>query len=115
VLSDILHENPAEPLAVFVVWFAVLGPDSPSQVDTSLLDDARTVQYWDSDGEVSAFFSAQADQVGLPTDGLLWDAYLLFDAGVRWEEVPAPMLGWGAPVVATIEELTAQLDSIWSN
>lgn len=115
MLTDILQENPAESLAVFVVWFAVLGPDSPSQVDTSLLDDVRAVHYWDSDGEVSAFFSAQADQVGLPADGLLWDAYLLFDAGGRWEEVPAPMVEWGAPVVSTIEELTAQLDTIWGN
>ena len=55
--SDILEENPVEPLAVFVVWFAVLGPDDASQVDTSLLDDERAAHYWDSDGEVGAFFS----------------------------------------------------------
>ena len=114
MLSDILEENPAEPLAVFVVWFAVLGPDDASQVDTSLLDDSRAAHYWDSDGEVSAFFSAHGDQMGLPTGELLWDAYLLFDVNAGWADVPPAVADWGAPVITTIEELTDQLQTMWA-
>lgn len=114
VLSDILQENPSESVEVFAVWFAVLGPDSSSQVDTSLLDDPRVIQYWDSDGEVSAFLSEHGDQIGLAEDGLLWDAYLLFAPDATWEEVPTGLIGWGAPVVSTIEELTTELDDVWA-
>jgi hypothetical protein len=115
VLSDILQKNPDQPLNVFVVWFAVLGPDSPSRVDPSLLDDPRAIHFWDSDGAVSASFSENAEEVGLPDDDLLWDAYLLFDGGTEWTEIPPPVVGWGAPVVTAIEELTAQLNDQWTD
>lgn len=112
-MQSILDENPSEPVAIFVVWFAVLGPDSPSVIDTSLLDDSRAVHYWDSDREVSDFFSEHADEVGLPEVGLLWDAYLLFPPGAAWDEIPAPLVAWGAPVVNEMDELTAQLAVMW--
>jgi hypothetical protein len=115
VLSDILDENPSNQIAVFVVWFAVLGPDAPSEVVTSLLADERTVHYWDSDGEVSDFLSQHADQIGLPGVKLLWDAYLLFPPGAFWEEFPSPLAGWGAPVVSSVDELTAELDDMWKD
>lgn len=115
VLTEILQNNPSESVAVFAVWFAVLGPDSSSQVDTSLLDDPRVIQYWDSDGEISAFLTEHADQLGLPEDGLFWDAYLLFDPAADWEAVPTELIGWGAPVVSTIDELTRHLDNVWAS
>ena len=115
VLNEILQKNPSESVAVFAVWFAVLGPDSSSQVDSSLLDDPRVTQYWDSDGEVSAFLTEHADQLGLPEDGLFWDAYLLFNRDAYWEEVPTELVGWGAPVVTSIDELTTQLDAVWGS
>ena len=114
VLTEILQENPSEPVAVFAVWFAVLGPDSASQVDTSLLDDPRVIHYWDSGGDVSAFLTRHADQLDLPEDGLFWDAYLLFGPDSRWEAVPTRLVGWGAPVVNTMEELTTRLDGVWA-
>jgi len=115
VLSDILQENPAEPLSVFVGWFAVLGPDDASQVDTSLLNDERASHFWDSDGEVSAFFSAHGDQMRLPTGELLWDAYFLFDADAGWGEAPPAVADWGAPVITNIRELTDQLQTMWAD
>ena len=115
VLTEILQKNPSESVAVFAVWFAVLGPDSSSQVDTSLLDDPRVIQYWDSDGEISAFLTEHADQLGLPEDGLFWDAYLLFDPDADWEAVPTELIGWGAPVVTTIDELTEELEDVWAS
>lgn len=113
MLSDILEENPSESINVFVVWFEVLGPDTADQVDTSLLDDARAVHYWDSGQEVSDFLSAHAAEIGLPDDELLWDAYLLFAAESVWEEIPTRMVGFGAPVINGIKDLSAQLDGIW--
>ena len=114
MLSDILEENPSEGVSVFVVWFEVLGPDTADQVDTSLLDDPRAIHYWDSDQEVSDFLSAHAAEIGLPDHELFWDAYLLFAPGAAWKEIPKPMVSFGAPVVAGVEDLSAQLDSIWN-
>lgn len=115
MLSDILQEKPDQPLAVFVIWFAVLGPDSPSAVDRSLLNDPRAIHIWDSEGAVSASFSDNAEEVGLPDDDLLWDAYLLFDGTTEWTDIPPWVYGWGAPVVTAIEELEAQLNALWTD
>ena len=114
MLTEILQKHPSESVAVFAVWFAVLGPDSSSQVYTSLLDDPRVIHYWDSEGEVSTFLTEHADQLGLPEERLFWDAYLLFGPDAEWEEAPTQLVGWGAPVVTTIDELTAQLDDLWA-
>jgi hypothetical protein len=114
VLTEILQRNPSESVAVFAVWFAVLGPDSSSQVNSSLLDDARVIQYWDSDGDVSAFLTENADQLDLPAEGLFWDAYLLFGPDADWEEIPTDLIAWGAPVVTNIDGLTKQLDDLWA-
>ena len=74
MLTEILQKNPLDSVAVPAVWFAVLVPDNSSQVDTSLLEDPRVIHYWDSEGEVSAFLTEHADQLGLPEEGLFWDA-----------------------------------------
>ena len=113
MLSDILQENPAEPLAVFVVWFAVLGPDSASSVDPSLLDDVRAVHFWDSNGAVSETFAEHAREVGLPDFGPLWDAYLLFEDNAEWTDTPPPVVGWGTPVISVIDDLAAELSDLW--
>jgi hypothetical protein len=82
--------------------------------DTTLLDDRRVVHYWDSDQEVSDFLSAHTEEIGLPDVQLLWDAYLLFSPESEWEGVPTPLIGFGAPVISGIEDLSAQLDGIWA-
>ena len=84
MLTEILQKNPSARVAVFAVWFAVLGPDNSSQVDTSLLYDSRVIHFWDSEGEVSAFLTAHADQLGLPEAGLFWDADLLYGPDADW-------------------------------
>jgi hypothetical protein len=112
-VQRILDENPTEPLAVFVVWFAVLGPDSAESIDVGLISDPRVRHYWDSDEEVSEFFSAHSEEVGVPGAGLLWDAYLLFDSEARWEETPGRQVGFGAPVVSETERLSGELEAIW--
>ena len=113
MLTEILQKYSSESVAVFAVWFALLGPDS-SSVDTSHLDDPRVIHYWDSEGDVSAFLTDHAEQLGLPEEGLFWDAYLLFGPDADWEEVPTQLVDWGAPVVTTIDELTTQLDDLWT-
>ena len=114
MLSDILEQNAAEDITVFVVWFAVLGPDSSSEVDTSLLDDSRAVHYWDSDRDIPDFLTARAEQLGLDEVELLWDAYLLFAPGAYWDDIPSPLTGFGAPVVSEVDQLAIELQDLWS-
>ena len=110
--TDILESRPTSPLVVSVVWFSVLGGDQRSAVDTSLLTDERAVHYWDDDAELSHFLSVHSSELGFEVDGTLWDAYLLFAPGARWNDIPEPLVGFGAPVIAAADRLALELDQV---
>ena len=110
--TDILDENLAAEIAVHVIWFSVLGGDERSEIRTELLPDERVTHYWDDDGEISAFFGAHADELGVPSSGLLWDAYLLFAPGGTWDDLPPPLVAFGAPVVNEREQLEAAVGAL---
>lgn len=110
--EDILNENPTATIAVHVIWFSVLGGDQRSEIRTELVDDPRAMHYWDDDREISAFFGDHAEELGLPSSGQLWDAYLLFAPGATWEDTPNPLVAWGAPVVNEKERLLTELNGL---
>lgn len=95
-----------------MVWFSVLGGDERSAIRTDLLIDERGTHYWDDGGEISAFLNARASELGLPASGQLWDVYLLFPPGARWDDGPSPLAAWGAPVVNERQELQAEVASV---
>jgi hypothetical protein len=115
VQEDIMAQNPTESISVLVVWFHVLGPDSANEVDPTLLSDARATNYWDGDLDVSEFLNANATEVGIDRVDLLWDAYLLFGQDAEWEDAPTPLISWGAPVINSLDELTARLEELWAS
>jgi hypothetical protein len=84
VLSRIASKN----LTAFVVWVPQLAGTYTAAIQSSrLIDDGRTIHYWD-----------QADVTGqqfagvLGTPGPAWDVYLVYSPGVRWgsKSPPAP-------------------------
>lgn len=99
----ILETHADADLRVYVVWMPVLPLDERFGV-ADVLVDPRARHFWDDEQRVSA-------EVGrsLGVDGLAWDMYLLYGPDAVWDAgLPAP-LGTGAPVVARIGSLEAEI------
>jgi hypothetical protein len=89
---------------VYVVWLPVLPLDDRFEV-ADVVVDPRASHFWDNDQIVSA---ALADAFG--DDGLVWDAFYVFDDEAAWDARPPTPLGTGAPVVAQMTRLRALLE-----
>jgi hypothetical protein len=96
---------------VYTVWLPMLGPDSRSQVDMSLVGDPRVRHYWDGDRTAGRWFAEAG--VGEPAyAGIVWDAYYLFGPDAVWNERPAPLEASGSPVIShtgALENAVAKL------
>jgi hypothetical protein len=101
VQKEILGRHPDADLRVYVVWLPVLATDERFQV-ADLLVDPRATHFWDGRRLVS---DALAGVAGVPEDGLLWDAFLVFAPGVSWEDAPPEPAARGAPVVSELQRL----------
>ncbi len=85
------HEN--ADFAAYVVWLPVLPPDTRSEWDPELLDDARAVHFWDEDRIAGDWF--QTEMPDCPALGpVAWDAIYLFDEDAVWRDdgLDAPAL-----------------------
>lgn len=86
----------------------MLAGDSRSGVDVELLADPRVTHFWDEHRVVGRWLADSA--VGEPGySGVVWDAYYVFGPDASWNERPAPLAGFGAPVIAEKESLEAAL------
>jgi hypothetical protein len=84
VLEKVKDQN----LSVYAVWMPILMIDSKASVPqaTKRFEDARVLQYWDSQAEMSRTYAPI-----LKADGPAWDVYLLFDRNVEWkDQAPVP-------------------------
>jgi hypothetical protein len=70
----------------------MLGDDARSKWDIELLADSRVRHYWNADRLVGTWFAEEV--VGF--DGVVWDAYYLYDARARWNESPLPAISTGS-------------------
>jgi hypothetical protein len=91
-----------------VVWLPVLATDSRSEIETALLGDARVRQFWDGDRVVGRWL-AEAGVAAPPSSGIVWDAYFLFGPEAAWNERPAPLAGYGEPVISSTGALEREL------
>jgi hypothetical protein len=81
---------------VFVTWEPVIETDwsRPDASITSTIPDARATHYWDGDRRLSAEYGGAANaeklasstKIGFAMRGVIWDAALVYPAGVRWGE-----------------------------
>ena len=93
-------------IAIYAVWFNVLPSDSRSGWDPTLLTDPRVTHLWDEEGVTGPWFAEQSEAIGFsPPGSLVWDAFLLFPTDAQWEEVPSPLIAWGAPVIGHRQSL----------
>jgi hypothetical protein len=106
VQEEILERHPDADLSVYVVWLPVLATDERFQV-ADVLVDPRATHFWDGRRLVS---DALAGVAGVPPDGLLWDAFLVFAPDAAWADAPPTPLARGAPVVSELQPLEAALE-----
>jgi hypothetical protein len=91
-----------------VVWLPILATDSRSEVETTLVDDRRVRHFWDGDRVVGRWL-ADAGVGEPPSSRVVWDAYYLFGPDAAWNERPAPLAGFGAPVISATGSLETEL------
>lgn len=86
------------------------GGDARSTWDLGLLPDARVRHYWDDDRLVGTWFAERVEGF----DGVVWDAYYLYDAEARWDKSPPLAISSGATVMAERERLNTALLPLWA-
>ena len=103
-----LAQRPDARLAVYVVWLPMLAPDSRSEVDAELLPGPRVTHFWDENRIIGRWLASTG--LGEPGySGVVWDAYYLFGPDAVWNERPAPLAGFGTPVISATGSLEAEL------
>ncbi len=121
-LQEVLTENAALPLRVFVVWEPVIVTDvaPPTTGALGLIHDLRAAQYWDRERVLSEDIvrALRADPSRYPLgdelgevdeETIVWDFIAVFPRGALWErDIPAPSFH-GFPVVRSISGLRQAL------
>jgi hypothetical protein len=106
---NILKQHPEADLAVYTVWVPALAGDSEDEIDGGLLADPRAERFWDPDTTVPEWLALNLLDGSGPS-GLLYDLWLLFGTGARWEEDSLTGLeGDGQTVIGTTDELADRL------
>jgi len=72
-----------------------------------ILDDARTVHYWDEKKKVGRFFAGKDPESNNPD--VVWDAYYLYPPEAQWLTKPEPLMSTGATVLDEFEKLKTDL------
>ncbi len=98
-------------IKVYAVWFNMLPTDSKERCNTGLLDDKRTVHYWDSDREVGKWIAANVKDC-THLGPIAWDAFFLFDGSAKWDTALKPIRGCGAPIYHQRDVFRESLDEI---
>ena len=86
----------------------MLSTDGRSEIDTQLLDDPRVRHYWDGE-RVAGRWLADAGVGGESFAGVVWDAFYIFGPDAVWNEKPAPVAAFGAPVISEASKLERAL------
>jgi hypothetical protein len=105
VQRNVLEPNTSADVRVYAVWFAMLGGDARCEWKLSLMPDIRVRHYWDEYRLIGSWFAKEVEGF----DGVVWDAYYLYDAEARWDEAPPPSISSGATVIAQREQLQTAL------
>lgn len=110
--NELLDKVPEADLAVYAVWFEMVGGDSRSRWPEDLLTDPRVMHFWDDRKALGRWYGRHPDYGG-STDAVVWDAYLLYRSGAAWgDDGPSQLESWGRTIVQTREGLRRDLLSL---
>lgn len=85
-------------MRAIVVWLPMYPGDERAAWHPGLIDDARAAHLWDEHLVVGRWFAARRPPEGF-RGGVAWDCFYVFGPAARWEDVPAPLVASGFPVV----------------
>ena len=113
VQTELLERYPRANVRVHAIWFRMYPGDSKASWPRDIMADPRVQHFWDEERVVgSTYFEDLARLAGrrapktTETEGeILWDAYLLYPAGARWEGGRTNVMSWGRTILMTRETL----------
>jgi len=77
----------------------MLAGDSRGAWDPHVLDDPRVVSFWDRSRLAGKWFADHSTGgLGSPGD-VVWDAYLAFGKGSRWQREPSGLVASGSDII----------------
>ncbi len=94
---------------MYAIWEPTLHTDRRSKWDDHLLNDPRVTHPWGEDKVSGAFFGAEYEH---RSTWIQWDAYYLFDRGVRWSQASDKLLGSGRTVIARSNDLEREISPL---
>ena len=110
--QNILTDEAAKDLKVYVVWFSMLAGDARSEWPDDVLADARVTHLWDEERAAGKWL-ADNDNSGLDYDGpIFWDAYIVFDRAATWDNELPTFEGTGWPVIGETDNLKRELEQV---
>ena len=108
-------------LRIFVVWFRMLEDDEFVKRPREVFTDKRVDQRWDEHKAAGKWFldnlrdlrPAHAVSGKFPQRvDAMWDTWMLFDRGTRWNDTPDGLLSWGYTIMQTRGQLEADLEAL---
>jgi hypothetical protein len=113
VQQELLGKHGDADLRVYAVWFSMYPTDRRENWPADVLTDSRVRHYWDEDKTVGRWYmqrissmaAARAPESSGLAGDILWDAYLVYEASSRWDEVPSGLRRWGRTVLRAQESL----------
>lgn len=115
--KEILEKQPDADVRVYAIRFSMLESDSRPGWPRDNLTDPRVTHLWDEKRVLGRWYARDlklkilSRTLKRETDAL-WDAYLLYGPEARWTSSPQPLVGWGAPIVESREELRGKFTSL---
>jgi hypothetical protein len=113
----LLDASPNARLRVYAVWYNMFPGDSSEKWPPALLTDPRVVHFWDEQKlignlyfqDLPKIWEKRAPGTGTPDDLIVWDAYLLYEPKVRWDDGPPDVVSWGSTILQTQDRLVSDL------
>jgi hypothetical protein len=123
VQTQLLDKYPNANLKVYAVWFDMMPADSRAKWPATLLADSRAVHRWDENKTIGRWFAPRTAAMrpllskgSAWSDGdVLWDAYLLYGAGGKWNETPTGLIRWGRTIVAGRDALKGEFERLFES
>lgn len=111
VQEKLLDANAEEKFRMIVIWEPMLPSDGGSRMKPSILDDERLVQYWDQERVSGKWYTANAKDCRT-LGAVAWDAFYVYGAQGKWDDVAAKPIACGTPVIQAKTELAEAFEKM---
>lgn len=118
--QEILERHPERGIAIYAVWFNMYPGDARVKWPERLLTDRRVSHYWDARrilgmrllSNLPTFLDRQAPGTLPPESDALWDTFFVYPPADSWTDPFPRPASWGYPIMATKDQLAADMDRL---